>query len=194
MPSSKAKSRAPAHKPASPPTRLADRLRPWLLGAVATLLVARPLVPSEASTVRGYGSPFVMCWFIVLALWALGAVRDRRLAARCGWPDAAVAALLAWHSVSAVAGVWTGAPRPAINVMWEWLALGAAFWLVRQLVRPGVEMRAVAGVMIALAVSLSAYGSYQYFVTMPETRRAFEADEDATLRAAGIGKIGRAHV
>jgi len=165
---------------ASPP----DRLRPWLLGMMIALFVVRPLYPSE-SAVEGGALAVVMAWIALAAFWLLGAAGRRRFAVRFGWTDAAVAVLIGVHTLS---GVWAAthvSPRPAINMLWEWIGLGLAFFMARQLVVGEREARAVAAVMIALAVGICGYGLYQHAVEIPQTRAMYEQDPDAMLRAAG---------
>jgi len=167
-----------------------DRLRPWLLGGACALFVARPLFPSEAAAYQGDGLPVVMLWivlWIVLAvLWLLGAIGRPQLRVRFGWTDAAVLVLIGWHTIAAVWAAMHLSPRPAVNMLWEWIGLGLAFFLARQLIVGRREARAVVAVMIALAVAISGYGLYQYFWGLPATRATYEADPEGALRAAGL--------
>jgi O-antigen ligase len=163
----------------------ADRLRPWLLGAICALFVARPLFPSEAAH-QGDGLPVVMLWIVLAVLWVSGAIARPQFRLRFGWTDAAVLLLIGWHTI---AGLWAAkhvSPRPAVNMLWEWIALGLAFFLARQLIAGRREARAVMVVMIALAVALSGYGLCQYFYELPNTRAQYAADPDGMLRAQGL--------
>ncbi len=116
-----------------------DRIRPWLLAALTTLLVCRPLVVSESAGSVGDGLPLVMLWLVLLVAWLLRAfVRgDQRL--RFDWTDAALVLLVVLHSAASVSATYHAAPRPALNMLWEWIGLGVAFFLTRQLVRPGAS-------------------------------------------------------
>ena len=163
-----------------------DRLRPWLLGGTCALFVARPLFPSEAAAYQGDGLPVVMLWIVLSVLWLLGAIARPQFRVRFGWTDAAVAVLIGWHTIAAVWAAMHLSPRPAVNVLWEWIGLGLAFFLARQLIVGRREARAVVVVMIALAVALSGYGLYQYFHELPATRAMYEADPEGALRAAGL--------
>ena len=163
-----------------------DRLRPWLLGGMCALFVARPLFPSEAAAYQGDGLPVVMLWIVLAVLWLIGAVGRPRFRVRFGWADAAVMLLIAWHTIAAVWAARQLSPRPAVNMLWEWIALGLAFLLARQLIVGRRESRAVVAVMIALAVVLSVHGLYQYFHELPDTRAQYTADPDGTLRAQGL--------
>ncbi len=165
---------------------LGDRTRPWLLGAVISLFVARVLFPSESAAAEGDGQVVVMLWGLLAIVWAVGAVGQQGFRIRFGWTDAAVWALIGWHTLAALVAVRHGAPRPALNMLWEWIALGLAFFLVRQLFTGPREIRAAVAVMIALAVALSTCGLYQYFYELPATRAMYEADPDGMLRDAGL--------
>ena len=67
----------------------------------------------------------------------------------------------------------TGAPRPAINSAWQWVSLATMFWLVRQLVDDRREVRAIAAVMVALAVTMSTFGFHQFFYSIPRDQARF---------------------
>jgi O-antigen ligase len=163
-----------------------SKLRPWLLGAATALCVARPLFPSEMAGMNGDGLPVVMLWLVLAGAWLVAAIRGRRLPLRFGGTDAAVLLLIGLHAAAALWAAGHESPRPAINMLWEWVALGLSFLLLRQWVTGEREARALTAVMIALAVGLSAYGLYQRTVEMPQTQARYAADPEGTLRAAGF--------
>jgi O-antigen ligase len=165
--------------------RAGDRWRPWLLGAMAALWVARPLDASQ-SAVAGDGLPMVMLWIALAVVWLLGTIARRSWALRFGWPDAAVAVLVGLYALSGLWAVFHGSPRPAINMLWEWVGFGLAFFMARQLMAGPQETRAVMAVMVALAVALAGYGFYQYFREMPATRAEYRLNPDQALRNAGL--------
>jgi len=175
-----ARSKEPAVSPAG------DRLRPWLLAAMTALFVARPLFPCESAALSGDGLPVVMLWIALTGFWLLGVIGYGSFPVRFGPTDAAVLLLIV---LGALAGVWAAmhaSPRPAINMLWEWIAMGMAFLMVRQLIVTAREQRAAVAVMIALAVGLSGYGLYQYRYELPQTRAQYAADPDAAMRAAAL--------
>jgi hypothetical protein len=157
-----------------------------LLGGLAALLVARPLFPSESAATYGDGLTMVMLWISLAVLWLLEMVGRPRFSLRFGWIDVAVLALIGWHSLAALAVTIVGSPRPAINMLWEWIALGLCFLLARQFLATPREARAVAAVMIALAAGLSGYGLYQRMYELPQTRAEYAADPDRVMRDAGL--------
>ncbi len=177
---------AAAREPAASRREPQERLRPWLLGAACALLVARPLYPSETPAETGDGLPVVMLWIALAVTWMLGAIGRRRFAVRFGWIDAAVLALVAWHTLAAVVAASRVSPRPAVNMLWEWIGLGLTYFLLRQFVATRREARAVTVVMLALAAGLAAYGVYQFEVEMPQTRATYRADPERALREAGL--------
>jgi len=163
-----------------------DRLRPWLLGGLMALLVARPLFPSESAAVHGDGLTVVMLWIALAVFWLLGAVGRSKFSFRFGGVDAAVLALVLWHTVAALWACTQGSPRPAVNMLWEWVGMGLCFLLARQFITTAREARATVAVMIALAVALAAYGLYQYAYEMPQTRADYAADPDLAMRETGL--------
>lgn len=171
----------PAHS-TTPPD---DRLRQWLLAGLTATLTARLLYPSESVASEGDGLPSVMLWFGLAFCWCLDALRRSPRPIRIGPTTLAIAALVAWHSAAAVWAVFHVAPRPALNMLWEWVGFGFAFFLARQLVQTQREGRAIAAVMIAMAVGLSAQGGYQMAWEHPRLVAAYHNDPDATLRDAG---------
>ena len=78
-----------------------------------------------------------------------------------------------------------GHGRPTLNALWLWVSFGLLFLTVRQLVRSGVEQRALVSVVVALAVGLSAFGIYQTVHIYPQQRAAYAADPDGVLARAG---------
>jgi hypothetical protein len=89
-------------------------------------------------------------------------------------------ALVGWHTMSALVAFHVGSPRSAVNMLWEWIGLGASFFLARQLICTLREARAVVVVMLGLSCGLSAMAVHQYFITIPSDVRTYEAAKDST--------------
>ncbi len=146
-----------------------------------------PLLPSENSvTADGEGLAFVLLTLLLVGVWALAGFLRGELRVRLSWADAAWTALLVCMAAGTWRAVHAGAARPAINLFWEWTALGAGFFLVRQLIADVREARAVTAVMLALAVTLSAYGLHEYFVSMPNDRAQYRENPEQMLRELNI--------
>lgn len=170
--------------------------RGWLLAAMTALLVARPLWPSESAARTGDGLPIVMLWLLLALAWLGAGLFAGGLKVKLARLDGLVALLVATNCVAALAAAWRDTPRPAVNMLWEWVALGLAYFLARQLITNLAEARAVLVVMMGLAAGVASHGLYQYFVTMPETRAEYAQHPDETLRREGLwypsGSVERA--
>ncbi len=162
-----------------------SRSRRWLLAALAAMLVVQVLLPADANTpAGGAGVPLAMLWLVLTLAYSVLVLWRGQGGLRFGAADAAVLALVAICSLSGIWATHHGAARPAINVTWEWIAMGCCFFLVRQLIRRPSEGRAVAAAMIALAVGLSAVAIYEVAYELPQKRKAYEADRDGEIRKA----------
>ncbi|HUG90509.1 MAG TPA: O-antigen ligase family protein [Planctomycetaceae bacterium] len=144
---------------------------------VAVLLAARLLIPPEAgAAAEGDTLWLVALWFVAGLVWAWDALRrdDRRL--RLDLCDVAVWVVVAGHVLSAL---WTfhigGDRRAALNLMWEWVALGMSFFLLRQVLRTAADGRRLLLATLCLAVALGGLGVWQHYVGLPQTRRQYEA-------------------
>jgi O-antigen ligase len=177
---------APGRLPPAPDDSTAvDRWRPWLLAGLIALFVARPLFAGE-SAVLGDGMPVVMLWIALAVLWLLGALGRRSFTLRFRGADGALLLLVVLHTASALWAVQRASPRPAVNLLWEWVGMGLSFLLARQLLVGRREAKAALAVMFCLAVAISGYGLYQYFYQFPQMRADFMRDPDAALRASGM--------
>ena len=127
-----------------------------------------------------------MLWLLLAVLWFVAAVGRPKFSIRFGAADAAVLLLVVWHTIAAVWAVRNGSPRPAINMLWEWLGMAAGFFLARQLLTTPRELRAAVAVMVALAVGIAGYGVYQWRWEIPQTQAMYKADPEAALRKAGL--------
>ena len=119
-----------------------------------------------------------MLWIALGVLWLLGALGKPQFTVRTGWTDAAVLLLLAWHTLASVAAAVQAAPRPAVNMLWEWLGFSLCFFALRQFLQERSEVRAVMAVMMATAVGLSGYGLYKKYCEVPHTRAYYHAHRD----------------
>ena len=162
-------------------------LRQALLGSLVGVYVATPLIPGEAAADYGSGLPLVMLLWLIVAIWlAQGALRGQ-LDLRFEPVGTAFMLLVGWLAVSVAVMAPLGAPRPAVNTLWEWTAYVIGFRMCLQLIRTELEARAICAVMAGLAVSLSIYGVYQFTVSLPRQRAVYfdaTAAERADIRYA----------
>jgi len=160
----------------------------WMLAAVVALTVARPFVVSDANPERGDGIFLVLPWLILVAIWFGWQAVQMRTRVRFGTTDLAVVALALWYALTAIVSARYGSPRAAINTLWQWIALAAGFFMLRQLVCDRHAARAVLATMVGVAVALSAVGYLQAFYTMPRDRAYYEQiKDDPRAMAAAVG-------
>ena len=81
--------------------------------------------------------------------------------------------------------------RPAINLAWEWVALGLIYLLLRNLPRTRDESSALAGIIVATAFAVSVYGLYQLTVELPLIRAEYLRNPQAILQRLNIAPGGR---
>ena len=124
-----------------PTGKATDRLRPFLLAGLTSLYVVRLLFPSE-SAAEGDGLPVVMLWIALAVVWLLGVVGRREFRLRFGWTDLAVLVFIVLYAISALWAARCVAPRPALNMLWEWIAMALSFFLAASFsssgTRPGL--------------------------------------------------------
>jgi O-antigen ligase len=170
---------------------LGERVRQLALGLTAMLIAMRPYWPSEdAST--GTGLTWVLATIVVAALAIIAALLGGTTRFRWSWVDASFLLLVLLVGLSTVVAEDR---RSAINLAWEWAGLGVVFLLVRNLPRTRAESATIAGVFVATAVALAAYGLFQAFVELPALKARFLADPAAAMRTVGVvpGTPGEAH-
>ena len=156
---------------------------------VPALLIARLLIPAEAS-VLGDTLGLVLLWFAAVVLWAWSCFRTGSFAVRLGWLDAALWLLIAGHAISTGwVFVIGGDRRAAVNMLWEWIALGVSFLLIRQTMTARLDAQRLLLVMSAMAVAMAGQGIWQHYVTFPENVARYER-----LRALEAGSPGSPEV
>ena len=158
----------------------------WVEAAAVMLLVARVLVPTEGA-VQGDSLWITLLWFPVAAVWMLFRHSSSsfspttspppRETSRGRWTfrpgrvlEAGVVLLVTGHLL-ATAGVFLhgGDRRAAVNLLWEWVALATAWYVLRSLLAGSTFRRQLLRVMLALVVATSTYGLWQHFVWYPQT-------------------------
>ena len=129
----------------------------------AMLFAMRLLVPTEATSA---GDTLWIAQLTLIAAFGWSLWRIRSWAEfRFVLADAAIVLLVGGHVVGAMAvELGVGNARLALNVMWEWVALGALWSMARVLFHPGEYLRQFLTAMLALAIALTGLGFYQHFV------------------------------
>lgn len=164
---------------------IAEHLRRFALGLLGALIVARALWPSEPNLKEGAGSGliWVVAILVVAGLALASSVLARRLTFRFSWTDAAVVALVFLVALSARSAVdW----RVGVNLAWEWVGLGTAYLLLRNLPRTRGETNALALSLVATACAVAAYGLYQVGVELPSLRDDYLRNPLPTLLKLNI--------
>jgi O-antigen ligase len=160
-------------------------MRRIALGLTAALVTARAYWPSEPDVRSGAGAGlfWVLAILIAAGLALAASFIGGRFRWRWSWTDLALALLVVLVAVSANHAVDR---RPAINLAWEWVALGVAYVLVRNLPRTPQESSVLAGILVATAVAVSVYGLYQAKVELPMLREQFQRNPQQVLQQLNI--------
>jgi hypothetical protein len=150
-----------------------ERIRRIALGLTAALMTARAFWPSEPDLKEGAGGGlvWVLVLLVVAGLGLAGSLVSGCIRFRRSWTDLGVVALTVLVAVSASHAVDR---RSALNLAWEWIALGVAYLLVRNLPRTRDESSVLAGAMVATAFAVSAYALYQVKVELPLIQAEFQ--------------------
>jgi O-antigen ligase len=167
-----------------------ERVRRIALGLTAALVTARAFWPSEPDLKEGAGSGlyWVFVVFVVFGLALTAALVGGRFRFRWSWTDAMVAGLMFLVAISAS---HAADRRPAINLAWEWVAIGLIYLMLRNLPRTRDESSALAGIMVATAFAVSVYGLYQLRVELPLIRAEYLRNPQAILQKLNIAPGGR---
>src|SRR4029453_19008017 len=110
--------------------RWAPVLRSIVLAGAVALLVISTLVPSEAAISDGTYAPLAAGWCLLLLVWAASLWLNERPPIQLGWPGAAGAALLGWHSVPAAVSLGHTNGRQALNAHWLIFGYGLTIFLL----------------------------------------------------------------
>jgi hypothetical protein len=164
----------------------ADLLQAACLLSSVALIAAAPLIPCESAATLGSHIVFAMLWLLVLVTWAFSEWLRPQATMRLGVTGIAVLMFVAVHAISALVMGAAGHARPALNMLWQYVAYAVAFLVIRQVARQELAVRAIGSSLVALSLGLASLGFYQYFISMPADVARFEKNPDAVLRDAGI--------
>ena len=156
---------------------------------LAALMVLTVLVPSDSVEVHdGKGLVLVLLWLLFGLAWCINRRRDQE-PVRWGLVETTVTLLVLAHTVSCLWMASRGNARATQNVMWQWIAFGVGFLMIRQLVDCSRTSRALCAVMLALAVSLSLEGMYESFYVVPQRYHRY-FDNNETVRLEMLQQAG----
>src|SRR5438105_3971663 len=131
-----------------------------LVGAVAALIVARPLAlgddPGRLRLISG-GGPVSFNWCVFLVLIAAGVWRIAYARTRpAKWTLTLAPLLLVVVGIIAFASSRLGDryARPGLFIGWEWVAIAAGAFLVRRVSATASDSRGLLNVFLASAVSV----------------------------------------
>ena len=172
--------------------RVGERIRRVALGLTAALVTARAYTTSEPDLEHGAGAGliWILALLIVAGLAIAAGLIGGRFRFRWSWADAAVVALMLLVAFSSRHALDR---RPAINLAWEWIALGIAYVLLRNLPRTRAESSVLAGAMVATAFAVSVYGLYQVSVELPALQAQFQRNPLPMLAEQNIAPGTPAH-
>ncbi len=156
---------------------------------IAALMVLTVLVPSDSVEVHdGKGLLLVLLWLLFGLAWCIHRRRDQE-PVHWGLVETTVTLLVLAHTVSCLWMASSGNARATQNVMWQWIAFGVGFLMIRQLVDCSRSSRALCAVMLALAVSLSLEGMYESFYVVPQRYHRY-FDNNETVRLEMLQEAG----
>jgi O-antigen ligase len=165
--------------------RVGERVRRVALGLTVALVTARAYKWSEPDLNSGAGGGLVwiLALLVVAGLAIAAGLIGGRFRFRWSWADLAVVALTVLVAFSSLHALDR---RPAINLAWEWIALGVAYLLLRNLPRTRGESSVLAGALVATAFAVSVYGLYQAGIELPALRAQFARNPGPMLAQQGI--------
>ncbi len=145
---------------------------PWIALLAWAPLLARWLTPTEGTSLGD------TLWLTVLTFLAAIAVAWHRSqeagTVRLDRLDLAVCVLAAAHVISAVVVVATeGHKRAATNMLWEWIAIGVQFALIRSTLSGPLRCTFLR-VFVAVWIAQAGFGIWQHFVWYPATIQQYE--------------------
>ncbi len=151
-----------------------DPLRWVWLALISGLFFMRWWQPAEGGML---GDTLVIAqgWFLALILAGWVGLRGTSWRLRIdGW-QWAVWLLVAGHLVSGLIVVVTsGDRRAALNLMWEWIAVGVSFPLLRAALSTATARREWTVVALAAALTLAGYGLTQRYLFYPRMVAEYE--------------------
>lgn len=131
----------------------------------------------------GAGLVWVLAVLVVAGIALAASLVGGKLRLRVSLADAAFLTLVGLVGLSVRQALDV---RPAINLGWEWGAVGFLYVLARNLPKTRGESVVILGAIGAAAVAVAVFGLYQVGVELPQVQRKYLANPAAALRIAGV--------
>lgn len=176
---------------ATPPVAWSARLSSATLGSALVLFTVRWLLPTEDAA-SGEQLGWAVAWMLVALAWSLCGPRSPLRPS-----DLAVLLIVGGHLLGGVVVLTGGGQRRvAMNLMTEWLGLGAT-WFVLRGPWPAAWRQGLVVTTSLVWLSLAGYASWQHFVELPQMaaeygpqiqtyRETHAPDVARTLEQAGV--------
>lgn len=152
-----------------PPGRLAS----VVCAGAGGLFVARLLIPAEAA-VLGDSLWITLLWFVVGALCCIDLHCRQQRIKTGGLLSVALGLMVGGHVVSGLLVVFgNGEKRAALNMLWEWVALGVSWFVFMQMLQSRDRSRMVV-LVVAIATAQAGLGLWQHYVSFPEIVQRYD--------------------
>jgi len=139
----------------------------WLTFFVGVLVVARYFVPAESAAL-GETLWIVQFWLMGAVVWQWLAARNEIPRRRFDRLDVAICLLIGGHVLSAVVVLaGEGDRRAALNMLWEWVGIGTAMFMIREVVQRPAERTRLLSLVVVATITLSGLGIWQHHVWYP---------------------------
>ena len=134
---------------------------------VSVLVTTRFFLPAESAAL-GETLWIVQFWFIAGVFWLWAKARSGRPLRRLDGLDVGLGLLVGGHVLSAIVVLSTeGDRRAALNMLWEWLAIGVSALMIREIVRQQLGRNCLLSAIVISSITLSGYGLWQHYVWYP---------------------------
>jgi len=158
------------------------------------LLTVSFLWPSEGA-INGDGLQWSVAWLCVAGFgaWNIGSVAgDSGLVRRSlrfgnGLPAILLVSgfwLSTWHVFQV-----EGDRRAALNLAFEWTAIGAVWWLTRQVIKKECDFQAIICLIVALGFGISVMGIVQHHVTYGQQAEWYQQQRSQISEASARGSL-----
>jgi hypothetical protein len=140
----------------------------WLTGVVAVLMLTRYFLPAESAAL-GETLWIVQFWLMSAVVWFWWSARRGNPRRSFDAFDCAVGLLVGGHMVSAGAVLLTeGDRRAALNMLWEWIGIGVATLMIREVLQRGAGRGRLLTLVVLAAITLAGLGLWQHHVWYPQ--------------------------